>query len=212
MNLTLLEANVDNTSAVNEAIGSLLARDAQAIWVGGDNTVIAAIGAVIGTAQRAGVPVFTILPGAPDRGTLFDAGPDFYEVGRRGGFLIADVLDGQDIQRMPIRDVQDLVPPYLSVNTNALKGLKESWSVPADILADATVVVDENGIQRKSAAVDGKTTASSVAAARQLSRAWRIRLVELTQTLDVEDSEKGVLDGLRDAGLVVAKADEVVGR
>ena len=156
MNLTLLEANVDNTSAVNEAIGSLIARDAQAIWVGGDNTVIAAIGAVIGTAQRAGVPAFTILPGAPDRGTLFDAGPDFYEVGRRGGLLVADVLDGQDIQRIPIRDVQDLVPPYLSVNTNALKGLKESWSVPADILADATVVVDENGVRKKSPAATDK--------------------------------------------------------
>jgi ABC-type uncharacterized transport system substrate-binding protein len=45
MNLTLLEANVDNSSAVNEAIGSLIARSAQAIWMGGDNTVIAAMAA-----------------------------------------------------------------------------------------------------------------------------------------------------------------------
>jgi putative tryptophan/tyrosine transport system substrate-binding protein len=35
-----------------------------------------------------------------------------------------------------------------------------------------------------------------------LTRLWRVSLVELNQTLDVEESEKGVLDGLREAGLV----------
>lgn len=200
MNITLLEANVDNTSAVNEAVSSLLARSAQAIWVGGDNTVIAAIGSVIGAAQRAGVPVFTILPGAPERGTLFDAGPDFYEVGRQGGLLVADVLVGEAIDRIPIRDVQDLVPPYLSVNTTVLRGLKEPWRVPDDIAAEATVVVDEGGIRRKAvarAAGSGDTSRS-----RASTKTWRLGLVEFTQTADVEESEKGVLDGLREAGLV----------
>ena len=200
MGLELLEANVDNTSAVNEALGSLLARDAQAIWVGGDNTVIAAIGSVISTSQRAGIPVFTILPGAPDRGTLFDAGPDFYEVGRQGGLLAADVLSGGNIAGIPIRDVQDVVPPYLSVNTNALKGLKERWLVPDEILSDASVVVDGTGIRRKTAA---PTTASSGGSTnRPLAKTWRVSLVEFNQTVDIEESERGVLDGLREAGLV----------
>jgi ABC-type uncharacterized transport system substrate-binding protein len=202
MNLALLEANVDNTGAVTEAIGSLIARDAQAIWVGGDNTVIAAVGSVIATAQRAGIPVFTILPGAPDRGTLFDAGPDFYQVGRQGGLLAADVLAGEDIATIPIRDVLDVVPPYLSVNTKALEGLKESWRVPEDVLADATVVVDESGVHRKEAAVPAGSPSFSGDRAAPLSRTWRVSLVELNQTLDIEESEKGVLDGLREAGLV----------
>jgi ABC-type uncharacterized transport system substrate-binding protein len=202
MNLALLEANVDNTGAVTEAIGSLIARDAQAIWVGGDNTVIAAVGSVIATAQRAGIPVFTILPGAPDRGTLFDAGPDFYQVGRQGGLLAADVLAGEDIATIPIRDVLDVVPPYLSVNTKALEGLKESWRVPEGVLADATVVVDESGVHRKEAAVPAGSPSFSGDRAAPLSRTWRVSLVELNQTLDIEESEKGVLDGLREAGLV----------
>jgi putative tryptophan/tyrosine transport system substrate-binding protein len=155
MNLELLEANVDNTGAVTEAVGSLIARDAQAIWVGGDNTVVAAIGSVIATAQRAGIPVFSILPGAPDRGTLFDAGPDFYEVGRQGGFLVADILAGEEIARIPIRDVLDLVPPYLSVNVKALQGLEEPWRVPGDVRDDATVVVDESGVRRNDAPSGG---------------------------------------------------------
>jgi ABC-type uncharacterized transport system substrate-binding protein len=165
MNLTLLEANVDNTAGVGEAISSLLARGAQAIWVGGDNTVIAAMNLVIATTQRAGVPVFTILPGTPDRGTLFDAGPDFYQVGRQGGFLAAEVLSGADIARMPIRDVQDVVPPYLSVNTKALRGLREPWQVPDDIVAEASVVVDDAGTRRK--AVERPAAASDAGTARR---------------------------------------------
>jgi ABC-type uncharacterized transport system substrate-binding protein len=202
MRLELLEANVDNTAAVSEAIGSLLARDAQALWVGGDNTVIAAIGSVIGAAQRAAVPVFTILPGAPDRGTLFDAGPDFYQVGRQGGFLAADVLAGADIKRIPIRDVQDVVPPFLSVNTRAVRGLKEAWRIPDDIRATATVVVDDNGIRRKNAPARTTSSNEDPTGGRPRTKTWRVSLVELNQTLDVEESEKGVLEGLREAGLI----------
>ena len=102
MGFELLEANVDNTSAVGEAVRSLIGRDAQAIWVGGDNTVIAAINTVIETATRQRVPVFTVLPGKPDRGTLFDAGPDFYQVGRLGGALAAEILDGADMAKIPV--------------------------------------------------------------------------------------------------------------
>ena len=96
--LTLLEANADNTSAVGDAVSSLIARDAQAIWVGGDNTVNR--GARPGDRRReARRPpgVHRSCPGVPDRGTLFDAGPDFYQVGRQGGLLAADILDGADI-------------------------------------------------------------------------------------------------------------------
>lgn len=193
MGITLLEANVDNTSAVGEAVGSLASRDAQAIWVGGDNTVIAAINTVITTAQRARIPVFTVLPGKPDRGTLFDAGPDFYGVGRLGGDLAADVLGGADLTKIPVRDILDLVPPFLSINTTALKGLREPWQVPPALLADANVVVDESGVHKK---------AATAANTGPLSKKWKIALIALVQTIDLEEAEKGVLDGLKEAGLV----------
>jgi len=199
MDLELLEANVDNTGAVTEATGSLVARGAQAIWVGGDNTVNAAIGSLIAVSRRTGVPVFTILPGAPDRGTLFDAGPDFYQVGWQGGLLAADVLGGHDIAQIPVRDVQDVTPSYLSLNTNALKGLKEPWQIPDDVRTSATVVVDEQGTHRKAAPAPSKTSAPAGGAP---TKVWRVNLVQLNQTLDVEESEKGVLDGLRESGVV----------
>jgi putative tryptophan/tyrosine transport system substrate-binding protein len=199
MGLTLLEANADNTSAVGDAINSLIARDAQAIWVGGDNTVIAGIDSVIAIARRSGLPVFTILPGTPDRGTLFDAGPDFYQVGRQGGLLAADILEGADIAKIPVRDVLDLVPAFLSVNTTVLKGLKEPWSMPADALASASVVVDETGVHKKTAPADTVTPSTD---RRPLSKTWRVSFIELNRIAEVEEGERGVMDGLKEAGLV----------
>lgn len=151
LGLTLLEANADTTAAVGDAINSLIARGAQAIWVGGDNTVIAGITSVIAIAKRAGIPVFTVLPGAPDRGTLFDAGPNFYEVGRQGGLLAADILAGADVTTIPIRDILDVTPPYLSVNLNALEGLKEPWTIGDTLKGQADVLVDQTGVHKKAA-------------------------------------------------------------
>jgi putative ABC transport system substrate-binding protein len=151
MNLTLLEANADHAPAVSEALRSLYVRGAQALFIGGDNTVIGAIGSVIASCRRRGLPAFTILPGAPDRGTLFDIGPNFYDAGHLGGLLAADVLAGADMTKIPIRDVQDQVASFLSVNKNVLKELKDPWRIPDDVLSGATVVVDETGVHRREA-------------------------------------------------------------
>jgi len=193
MGLTLLEANIDNSSAVGDAINSLIARDAEAIWVGADNTLISAITTVIAIGRRNNLPVFSVLPGAPDRGTLFDAGPNFYEVGKLGGDLVADVLEGADLTRIPVRDVLDIVPSFVSVNTTALKGLRDTWRIPADVLANADVVVDETGVRRKAVAANAHAP---------LKKKWRIDLVMLNRLIETEEAERGVIDGFKESGLV----------
>lgn len=197
MGLTLLEANVDTTSAVSEAILSLVSRGAQAIWIGGDNTVIAAVDLVVSLGRRAGVPVFTVLPGRPDRGTLFDIGPNFFEAGRQAGLLVADILDGADMATIPIRDVGDLVPPFLSVNTTVLEGLRDRWVFPEAMLQRATVTVDASGVRDTR---PPRAAAPPQAAARPLKK-WRLSFIEYNNTPDVEEAEAGVLDGLKAAGL-----------
>ena len=194
LGLTLVEANVDSTSAVPEAINSLVSRGAQAIWIGGDNTVIAAVDLVASLARRARVPVFTILPGRADRGTLFDIGPNFFESGRQAAFLVADVVGGADISKIPIRDVLDIVPPFLSVNTVALKGLAERWAFSEATLKRATVTVDERGVH-------GEKKKAAPAPQQAAARKWRLGFVEYNNTPDVEESEAGVLAGLKEAGL-----------
>ena len=151
LGITLLEANVDNTSAVVEAVNSVIARGAQAFWIPGDNVMMSTVPTTVETARHAGIPVFTITPGKPDRGTFLDVGLDFVEVGRLAGALAASVLRGTDPATIPIRDVLDEVPRRIILNTLALKGLKEPWRVPEEARNMATILVDETGIHDRSA-------------------------------------------------------------
>lgn len=151
LNLTLLEAGADNTSAVAEACESLIARGAECICVGGDVTVSSAIDVVIAAAKKARVPVFTVLPGDPERGTLFDYGSNFFEVGKLTGLLAGDVLHGTDPRTVPIRDAAELAPHAVTINKRVLTGLKDPWRAPDEALQKATIVVDETGVHRKDA-------------------------------------------------------------
>ena len=56
------------------------------------------------------------------------------------------MLNGRDPASIPIHDVTDASPPRLIINTLALKGVSEPWSVPPDLLRRAMTVVDESGV------------------------------------------------------------------
>ena len=151
LGITLLEANVESTSGVVEAVNSVIARGAQAFWVPGDNVMMSTVPTIVDTARRAGIPVFSIAPGKPDRGTFIDMGLDFVEVGRLAGALAAKVLSGTDPATIPIRDVIEEVPRRIIINTVALRGLNEPWRVPEEARKKATILVDETGIHDRSA-------------------------------------------------------------
>ncbi len=148
MGIELLEADVENSNAVLEAEESLVARGAEALWVGGDVTVSTSVDSVIAVGQRAHIPVFTLTPGKPDRGSLFDYGADFYQVGRQTGALAADILRGADPAKIPIRRT---VPITFVVNETALQGLRQEWRVPTEILQRAGIVVDATGVHHQDA-------------------------------------------------------------
>src|SRR5262249_12319045 len=61
LNIELLEAQVESTAGVREAIDSVISRGAQAVWVGGDITVSTAIDTVITACRQAHIPVFSML-------------------------------------------------------------------------------------------------------------------------------------------------------
>jgi ABC-type uncharacterized transport system substrate-binding protein len=201
MGLTLLEANVDSSAAITEAIRSLASRGAEALFVGGDNTMASAMGSVIATTRELGMPVFTIMPGPPDRGTLFDIGLDFHELGRVSGMLVARVLRGEDPATIAIRDVQDEVPRQLVVNARALAGLKAPWRLPPDVRADATILVDETGIHPR-----------IVRSNAPLAKKWKVELVQYNRVVDVDESQEGVIAGLKESGLVEGRDYETLVR
>ena len=141
----LLEVPVENSSGVIEAVQSTISRGAEVIFCPGDTTVISAIDSVIAVAGKAGIPVFTVNPGVPDRGTFFDVGFNFLEVGLVAGRLAGDVLNGTDPTTVPIRETAAEIPPYLTLNLTA-KGIDRGlWRVPDDLLSQARYLIDDAG-------------------------------------------------------------------
>jgi ABC-type uncharacterized transport system substrate-binding protein len=143
--IELLEAAVDNSSGVIEAIQSTISRGAEAIFVPGDTTVSSVIDSIVAAAAKARLPVFTVVPGEPDRGTFFDVGFDFREVGLLAGRVAGDLLAGADPATIPIGETSQAIPPRLTVNLAAPGYDRSRWRVPAGLLAQAKVVVDDGG-------------------------------------------------------------------
>ena len=144
--IELLEATVENSNSVLEAEDSLVARGAEVLWIGGDVTVSVAADSVVLVGRRAHIPVFTITPGKPDRGTLFDYGTDFYQIGKQTGELATRILRGADPIQIPVINE---VPIHFVVNATALKDLKQQWRIPDDLLRRANVAVDETGVHNR---------------------------------------------------------------
>lgn len=149
--IELLEANVENSNSVLESEESLVSRGAEALWIGGDVTVSVAADSVIAVGRKARIPVFSITPGKPDRGTLFDYGADFYQIGRQTGTLAANILRGADPTKMPIKNE---VPINFVVNTTVLMGLQQRWQISQKVLERANTVVDAAGVHTR--VPDGK--------------------------------------------------------
>jgi ABC-type uncharacterized transport system substrate-binding protein len=143
--IDLYEAAVENSSGVIEAVQSTIARGAEAIFIPGDTTVASVTESVVAAAAKAGLPVFTLIPGAPDRGTLFDVGFDFREVGLLAGRVAGDLLAGVDPATVPIGETAAEIPPRLTVNLAAPGYDRSRWRVPEALLRQAKVVIDDNG-------------------------------------------------------------------
>jgi len=206
MGIELLEAPVDNSAGVWEAANSLVARGVQALWLGGDVTVMTALDSMISAANQGKIPVFTNIPGSADRGALFDVGANYTEVGRLAGELAASVLQGEYPATIP---VVNLVPKRTLINKKAVVGLKDPWRFPKQLLAAAEVVGEKkSGREQTPAETRGSSSRASSSPpatgkiAGKRAKTWNVQLLEYINVVDVEEAEQGIRAGLAEAGLV----------
>lgn len=144
LKIELIEANAENAAAVIESTQAVIARGAEAIWLSADVTTIQAADALIATAMKSGVPVFSVTPGKVRSGALFDLGGDYYAIGRTVGDLAADVLDGRNPAEIP---VENLIPTILLLNEKVIPQLRGSWNFPPDLRKEAAGVITAEGEQ-----------------------------------------------------------------
>jgi len=186
LGIELLEATVDNSSGVAEAANSLVSRGAQALWIGGDVTLLVGADALISAAKKARIPVFTLTPSVAQRGALFDLGANFTTIGRQTGEMAAKILRGGNPADFPI---ENRVPERLIVNKVALNGLRDPWQIPDDVIAHADALIDEGGFHEKAAARPAATDHS-------LSKQWRVSLAANASGLTIPAAVLRRADGL----------------
>lgn len=192
LGITLVEVSAESSANVAEAAAALVSRGVEAIWISGDVTVLVAADAVIATAKRAKIPVFTVIPPTADKGALFDLGANYIEIGRATGSLAADVLDGRSPAGVP---VENLVPEMLVINRLALDGLKDRWQIPDAVAEGAAVTIDATG----------RHTREVAAGPAPLPQTLRVDLIEYLFNLQAARRL-----GIQFAPDLLARADEII--
>jgi ABC-type uncharacterized transport system substrate-binding protein len=193
LGIELMESTVDNSSGVAEAAGALVARGAEALWMGGDVTVMTAADSLIAVAKRGHIPAFTVIPPNAKRGALFDLGADYHEVGRLAGNLAGEVLSGRNPANVPITNV---MPEMLALNLQSTKDLKTPWKFTDDMLESAQLVIDESGVEKIKAVV---------VAPNPSGKKWKIAIVNYIESGPSEDTLAGMKEAWQRSKLVEGK-------
>ncbi|PTX97459.1 hypothetical protein DB346_20915 [Verrucomicrobia bacterium LW23] len=203
LGITLLEANAEAPTAVQDAVLSLLSRGAEAILIPGDITALSAADVIVRFSQQAGVPVFTLIPPNVKRGALFDLGADYFRVGQLGAGLAVEIMNGRDPAAIPIENV---MPEQLMINKKALADLKEPWTIPDDILEKAALVMDETGkivrdnLANRPKAVSLPAKPAAPARKPEPGRTYKVGLLYFGPEPGVENCMRGLMDELKRQG------------
>ena len=202
LGIELIEATVENTPSVLESANSVITRGAECMFISGDVTVSLATDQVISACRRAGIPVFSALPPTVSRGSLFDMGANYVEIGRHVGDLAADILDGKDPAKISIDNFVTVIFLY---NETVLAGLKEQWTIPDTLRREASgwITATETNLPVLSAA------AKKPAPKLQTGRVYKIGLAYFAPEPAADVCIKGIFDGLREQGLEEGKNLEV---
>lgn len=183
LDIQLMEGIAANTSEVYEATQSLIAKGAQAIWIGGDVVATASIGLIVKLAVQAGIPVFTNDPLDAQKGAVFGLGADYRTVGKLTADMAISVLEGQSPDSLRIENV---VPQLLEINSDVLR-LYPKWQMTARL--------QKILIKQQETSQTGEKTADT------RKGPFRIRMVLYSETEFTERSKEGYLEGLMKAGL-----------
>jgi putative ABC transport system substrate-binding protein len=111
--IILIKQTITKTADVAQA-ATKLASLVDAIFISNDNTALGALSTIIKIANKVKVPVYVSDTDAVIFGALAALGPNQYQVGLQTGKMIAKVLNGADINLIPVEcpDKSDLYINY----------------------------------------------------------------------------------------------------
>ncbi|MGV8949094.1 MAG: ABC transporter substrate-binding protein [Candidatus Paracaedibacter sp.] len=133
--MTLFRATAANMIDVTAATKSLVGK-VDAIYIPNDNTVVAALEALIKVIRENEIPVFCADPESVKQGCLATVTHSQYGLGRQTGKMVAKLLKGADIQTLPVERPSVV---ELSINLDTAKML--NIPLPESVLARAHHVI-----------------------------------------------------------------------
>lgn len=202
LGLTLLEAPIDSSQGVREATESLVQRGAEAIWTGGDATVVPAIDSLVGVAVKAGIPVFSNMAGQVAHGTTLDLGADYREVGREAARIAADLLEGADAATIPVRN---FMPERLVLSEKAAAALRPPFAFSEETKQRADAILDLSGTLHTSQPADSAPTSVTLPG----QKPKKVSLVMYMDTMSMEGGLEGFRRAFAEAGLLEGRDVEI---
>ena len=104
-NLELVKVAVANTSEVQTAAQSLVGR-CDAFYISADNTVIAAMQAVVKVSEQNRIPLLPGVSSNVEQGGFGTIGPDYYDIGVQSAKIADQVLKGKKAGDIPVATAQ----------------------------------------------------------------------------------------------------------
>ena len=212
LGIELVEAIATTTSEVSEAVRSLVSKQVEAIWIGGDTVANSSISMIIGIARQAGIPVFTNDHVDAQKGALFGIGANYFTVGQYTANMAVEILRGVSPASFRIENV---VPELFRLNQEVLATLGSSWAINDVIqsLLDQDDPADgSEQITFDFAALgpDGPLPATDVLIktdrflnlGSHRGGPARVVMVTLIENITLEEAAQGVEEGLQESGLV----------
>lgn len=131
----IVEATAATTADVLAAVTSLVGRGVDAIWVPSDNTVAAAIDAVVKVCEENKIPLFASDIDMAKGGAISGLGLDYYVNGTEAGKLAARILRGEDPANIPIG-----MTPMTIIYLSPVAAERMGVTIPQEVLATATEI------------------------------------------------------------------------
>ncbi|WP_035239724.1 ABC transporter substrate-binding protein [Desulfobacter vibrioformis] len=189
LGIQLVEAVANNTSEVSEAARSLVARGAEAIWVGGDTVASSAINLLVSIGKQADIPVFTNDPSDTEKGALFGLGANYFTVGQLTADMAIDILRGKD--PLTIR-IENVVPELLQINGEVMTSFDGAYRLTENLKKHL-----KNQQQKFTKDPANKAMNHGNDGEKKV---WDLSIVLYSETEFAESCRDGFIDGLQNAG------------
>lgn len=190
--LDILEATVSSPAEVLEASRSLAIKGAQVFLNSGDNTLNVSFDSFTKVAWNNRLPIFSVNSAFVEEGALVSLGPDYYQTGYEGGVYLARVLNGENPAGIPIGQTETT-----SLHINLDNARKLGFEI------------DEKIIRRADKVIDSKSESPGLSSDSKVKDKKKLALFYFSDNFPINICADGVLDGLRESGLLEKNNIEV---